>query len=67
MERRRRELRRHSRVRVNWPTIPKVGTRLLQVELLNLAPSDAKVRVDDELQEGTAVKTPPSASGRGPR
>ena len=56
MERQKRELRRHRRVRVNWPTILNAGTRVLHVELQNLTPLGAKVRLDDRLQEGTAVR-----------
>ena len=56
MERQKRELRRHPRVPVNWPAILNAGTRVLHVELQNLAPLGAKARLDDPLQEGTAVR-----------
>lgn len=55
MKRQKPELRRHPRVQVNWPAILSAGTRVLQVELQNLAPLGAKVSLDDQLQEGTAV------------
>jgi hypothetical protein len=56
MERQQRERRRRPRARVNWPRILSVGTRVLQVDLLDLASKGAKVHLPDRLEEGTAVR-----------
>jgi hypothetical protein len=61
-EQRQRNLRRHPRTRVNWPAILEAGTRVLQVEILNLSPWGAKVRVEDRWPDGTMARlhlTPP--------
>ena len=61
-ERRQRNLRRHPRTWVDWAAILEAGTRVLQVEILNLSPWGAKVRVEDRLPEGTMAilhLTPP--------
>jgi hypothetical protein len=61
-EQRQRNLRRHPRTRVNWPAILEAGTRVLQVEILNLSPWGAKVRLEDRWPDGTIARlhlTPP--------
>ena len=49
---RQRNLRRHPRTRVNWPAILEAGTRVLPVEILNLSPWGAKVRLEDRWPDG---------------
>jgi len=50
-----REFRRRPRSRVSCPVTVEAGNRILQGETLNLGPSGAKLRLDERLQEGTAV------------
>jgi hypothetical protein len=54
-EPRQQEFRRRPRSRVSCPVTIEAGNRILQGETLDLGPSGAKLRLDERLQEGTAM------------
>lgn len=54
-ERQKHESRLHPRSMVSCPVTVEAGNRLLHGETLNLGPSGGKLRLDEPLEEGTAV------------
>lgn len=56
LEIREAELRRYSRVPASSPVVLEAGNRWVKLQLVNLSPSGAKVRLTEPVEEGTTAR-----------